>query len=128
MAARRVLRVRAVLPRAVSIWVRKSATRSASRSSIVSFVGVFPHRALAYRISSRNVSLYPATACRLASICVQRRSVKKRWINAGKFVAFIGFPPPPLHLLFERRLVPAVPGPLPDTSMYGQGLHDRAMS
>ena len=48
MAASRVLRLRALLPRAVSVWTRKSATRSASMSSTVSLTGGLLCRALAY--------------------------------------------------------------------------------
>src|SRR3546814_2751940 len=77
-AASRVLRLRAPLPRAISIWMRKWPITSASRSAMPRHVGGLPDRAATKRTRSRNVSRYPAIVWRLASICVQSRSVKKR--------------------------------------------------
>jgi hypothetical protein len=89
------LRLRAPFRLAVSTWSRKSPIRSASRSSILSRVGALPRCSLAKRKSSRKVSRYPAIVFALASIWVQRRSVKKRWSSAGKVEAVIGAPPRP---------------------------------
>src|SRR6266851_2366792 len=56
MAARRALRVRTLLCRSVSRWVRKALTSRASRSAMSSRDGALPVRWLAWRwVSNRSV-------------------------------------------------------------------------
>src|SRR5262249_7626130 len=55
MADNRALRVRALLPRSCSRWVRKSVMNGAARSAMPSWVGGLPARSTARPSSSRQV-------------------------------------------------------------------------